>query len=175
MAPQQATDRLTWAVNTLEIRRDDRVLEIGCGHGVAVWLVCEQLSRGTILAIDRSKKMIDAAKKRNAEHVRAGRASFQTVSLDKFNPRDAEFDNIFAIHVNLFVRAPADREFDIVKSCLARNGTFSLVDQPLDPSKASESAEAMKRALADHGFKVDRTRIEDVGAAVGVSVSARKH
>lgn len=59
----------------------DRLLEIGCGHGVAVSLVCEKLDGGAITAIDRSPKMIEAAVKRNANYVAGGVASFQAAAL----------------------------------------------------------------------------------------------
>ena len=32
----KVSDRIRWGVDTLDIQPDDQVLEIGCGHGVAV-------------------------------------------------------------------------------------------------------------------------------------------
>ena len=100
------TERLRAVVEQLDIRLDDRVLEIGCGHGVAATLVCERLDAGHLTAIDRSPKMIEAAKRRNASYIEAGKAEFLIASLENLDLGDRRFDRIFAVRVGLFHREP---------------------------------------------------------------------
>ena len=78
----KASKRFVWAVDTLEVRPADHLLEVGCGTGVAVSLVWERLTTGTITAIDRSPKMIEMATRRNREHADAGRAVLEAVALE---------------------------------------------------------------------------------------------
>ncbi len=75
-------ERLRAIVEQLRLRPADRVLEIGCGHGVAATMVCERLDGGRLTAIDRSAKMVEAAARRNAGHVEAGRAEFLVATLE---------------------------------------------------------------------------------------------
>src|SRR5204863_1922427 len=98
----KASERFVWAVETLGVRPADRLLEIGCGHGVAVSLVCERLTTGTITAIDRSPKMIAMATRRNREHVDAGRAVLAAIALEDADLDDRRFDKVFAFNVAPF-------------------------------------------------------------------------
>ena len=100
------SERLRAIVDGLEIRPGDRVLEIGCGHGVAATMVCERLDGGRLTAVDRSAKMIDAAARRNAAHVEAGGPSSWWRRSRRLDLGERRFDAIFAVRVGLFHREP---------------------------------------------------------------------
>src|SRR5262245_19830204 len=119
------SERFVWAVDTLEVRPADRLLEVGCGHGVAVSLVCERLTTGTITAIDRSPKMIEMATRRNREHVDAGRALFEAIALEDADLGDRRFDKVFAFNVAPFWQRP-EAALGAVREPLTRDGAFYL-------------------------------------------------
>ena len=161
---RRTAERLVWAVEVLAVEPDDRLLEIGCGHGVAVSLVCEKLGGGTIVAIDRSPTMIEAARKRNAACEARGAAAFRAVSLDLADFGGARFDKVFAIHVGVFLRGRPDRELRVIKEHLAPGGRLYLVDEPLDPGKARETVERLASVLENHGYAVADVLVHDLSA-----------
>jgi len=127
------SERLQSVVEQLDIRPDDRVLEIGCGHGVAATLVCERLEEGHLTAVDRSAKMIEAATRRNAAYIEAGRAEFLVANLEDLDLGDRRFDKIFAVRVGLFHRDP-ERARGFVERWLAPGGAiFVFFDTPSGP------------------------------------------
>jgi ubiquinone/menaquinone biosynthesis C-methylase UbiE len=123
-------DRLRSIVDQLEIRPGNRVLEIGCGHGVAAALVCERLHGGLLTAIDRSARMIHAATRRNAEHVVTGRAEFLVGAIEDIDLGDRRFDKVFAARVGLFHREP-ERAHALASRWLAPGGRiYAFYDEP---------------------------------------------
>ena len=124
------SERLRAVVDELDVQPDDRVLEIGCGHGVAATFVCERLDGGRLTAVDRSPKMIEAAARRNAAFVEAGTAEFLVAELEELDLGDRRFDTIFAVRVGLFHREPA-RARELVEPYLAPGGwILSEFDPP---------------------------------------------
>jgi ubiquinone/menaquinone biosynthesis C-methylase UbiE len=127
------SERLRSVVEQLDIQPGDRVLEIGCGHGVAATLVCERLEEGHLTAIDRSAKMIQAATRRNAANIEAGRAEFLVATLEDLDLGDRRFDKIFAVRVGLFYREP-ERARGLAERWLALGGAlFVFFDPPSGP------------------------------------------
>ena len=135
----KASERFVWAVDTLEVRPADRLLEVGCGHGVAVSLVCERLTTGTIAAIDRSPKMIEVATRRNREHVDAGRAVLEAVALE-------------------------DADLGAVREHLSRDGAFYLFwdARHSAPERARDLENELAERLREGGFSVDSVLVKDL-------------
>ena len=113
------SERLARIVSELGVRPGERVLEIGCGHGVAATLLCERGAR--LVAIDRSPKMIAAAARRNAAYVRSGAAEFLVASLEEADLGERRFDAILAVRVGLFHREP-ERARELAERWLAPGG-----------------------------------------------------
>jgi ubiquinone/menaquinone biosynthesis C-methylase UbiE len=125
--------RLQEVVEQLSIGPDDRVLEIGCGHGVAATMVCERLQSGRLTAIDRSARMIEAAARRNAACIEAGKAEFLVMSLEEADLGNRRFDLVFAVRVGLFHREP-ERAHALVQPWLAPGGRVQAFFDP--PSRS---------------------------------------
>jgi ubiquinone/menaquinone biosynthesis C-methylase UbiE len=124
------SERLRAIVEQLAVRPGDRVLDIGCGHGVAAGLICERLAGGSLTAIDRSPKMIEAARRRNAAHVETGVAEFLVGDLEDVDLGERRFDKILAARIGLFHREP-ERAHALAERWLAPGGEiFVFYDAP---------------------------------------------
>jgi ubiquinone/menaquinone biosynthesis C-methylase UbiE len=124
------SERLRGIVDELGVEPGDRVLEIGCGHGVAATMICERLGGGRLTAVDRSPKMIAAAAKRNAGYVAEGRAEFLVAELEELDLGSLRFDKVLAVRVALFHREP-ERAREQVAPWLAPGGVvLAVYDTP---------------------------------------------
>lgn len=168
------SERFVWAVETLALDPADRVLEVGCGHGVAVSLVCERLTSGRITAIDRSQKMIEMAARRNREHVAAGRAVLQTAALEQADFGDERFDKVFAFNVAPFWLEPK-LALGIVRRQLARDGAFFLFwdARHAKDGRARDLADRLIERMRLAEVSVERVLVEDLRPVPAVCVIAR--
>ena len=93
--------RVAHYVENLPLRPDMRVLEVGCGPGVAARVISHLLTTGTILAIDRSATAIAAAIAGSADEIASGRLEFRQAAVEDFalKPSDHLFDLAFAMRV----------------------------------------------------------------------------
>jgi len=116
------SERLRQVVAALELVPGERVLEIGCGHGVAATMVLER--RNPYLGVDRSPKMVEAARRRNPG------AEFRVAELETLDLGRRRFDVVFAVRVGLFHREP-ERAHALAARWLAPGGRVRVAfDQP---------------------------------------------
>jgi SAM-dependent methyltransferase len=170
----KASERFVWAVETLDVRPADRLLEVGCGHGVAVSLVCERLTTGTITAIDRSPKMIEMAKRRNRVHVDAGRAVLEAVALEDADLGDRRVDKVFAFNVAPFWLQP-EAAVAAVRGHLSRDGAAYIFwdARHFAPERAADLGSELADRLRVGGFSVDRVLTEELRPVPAVCVIGR--
>ena len=168
------SQRFGWAVDTLALDPAGRVLEIGCGHGVAVSLVCERLTSGRITAIDRSQKMIEMATRRNREHVAAGRAVLKTAALEQADLGKERFDTVFAFNVAPFWLQPKE-SLRIVRRHLAPDGAFFLFwdARHTQPDRARDLGDRLSERVGLAEFSVDHVLVKDLRPVPAVCVIAR--
>jgi cyclopropane fatty-acyl-phospholipid synthase-like methyltransferase len=125
------SERLKTIVDGLALKPHHRVLEIGCGHGVAASFICARLGpSGRYVGLDRSDKMVAAAERKNAAYCEKRQARFVCEFFENFEPGSERFDVILAIRVRAF-RTNADAARQRVVPWLTRGGRLVVIyDEP---------------------------------------------
>src|SRR6266699_4515652 len=84
--------RNAWTVSLLDIGRDDRILEVGCGPGALIQALSARATEGLVVGVDLSPIMLQQAARRNAEAIREGRVRLQLGSDLALPFEDASFN-----------------------------------------------------------------------------------
>ncbi len=115
----------SFAKQLLDIKKDDNILEIGCGTGMLLNEISKELETGTIDGIDFSKTMTSIATKKNKKNIRTGKVNIYNADFDKFAINENYYDKIFSINTIYFWENP---DFSISKifGLLKPNGTLIL-------------------------------------------------
>lgn len=116
-----ASPRIADFVASLPLEPGMRVLEIGCGPGVAAREVCRRIGHGHVVAIDRSATAIRIAGQASRAECEAGLLELRTVAIEDFALADGEprFDLAFAQRVGVLDgRHPAGDALKRLKAAL---------------------------------------------------------
>ncbi|MFV2086284.1 SAM-dependent methyltransferase [Micromonospora sp. LOL_021] len=168
-------ERLSWAVDRLQLSPGDDVLEIGCGRGVALALICEQLDTGSVLGVDRSATAIEGAQQRNQAAVDAGQLELTVASFEKADYRGRTFDRILAVNVNHFWVRSATKELELLKKLLTSDGRIHLAWEPPSPAKVDQIADTVGPLVEDSGFDVSVEIAQTKSGAALVAVVGTLH
>ena len=147
----RASERLAWAAAVVAPGETDRVLEVGCGHGVLVSLLAARVPRGEVVGVDRSATMTATAGRRNADAVAAGRVRLVTAALTEADLGTTPFDVVVSFDVRAFWTPPAP-EWDLVRRLLATGGRVVVAFSVMGPGADDRIRTAVSRLAAERGF-----------------------
>lgn len=147
------------AVELLELRRTDHVLEVGFGHGVTIAHVAAAVSGGLVAGVDPSEEMCRMAARRNRRDVETGRVELRVGTAEAIPSPDSAFDKVLAVHTVYFFPhlVPPLRE---IARVLMPGGRLVLAHRT-DPEAARTfpvsvyrfpTEEEVERALAQAGL-----------------------
>jgi len=139
-------ERAQWTLDLLNISPADRVLEVGCGPGIALAAATRMAPRGVVVGIDHSDVMVRQAMRRNARAVRDGRVRVHLSSAEQLPFFDHPFDKIFAINSVHFWKDPVQSIANL-RRLLAPGGVLALTLQPRSRNATAETTTIIGQEL----------------------------
>ena len=169
--------RNRWAAELLDIRPTDRVIELGCGPGVAVAALAARASHGLVVGVDQSQVMIAQAGRRNRAAVAAGRVHLVNAPVQHLTRPDGPFDAALAVNTVGMWPEPAARLTE-VRTLLRPGGRIALVSQPRCPgataATTAAAADELTALLTEAGFEHLRVETLDLHPPVACVIGTRR-
>jgi len=129
-----------WALSYLDIRPTDRVLDVGCGGGMAIKLIAQSAVHGFVAGVDHSPEMVEQARRRNAAAIRAGRVEIVHGDVAALPYDDASFDTVVSVQTFYFWPDPIQGLCEVRRVLRGRRGVIGmggLVALTMEVSKES--------------------------------------
>lgn len=147
-------------VELLDVRDNDRILEVGCGAGWATQLITKKNSECRIDAIDFSPLMLRKACRNNHKAIEQGRVRLLAGGLEDYGFRDEKFTKIFAINVIYFWK-DLNAPFAKVHHLLEPNGRLVLYMS--SPERLRKIPFAVDEVFNKHSLDHVKDRLIQVG------------
>jgi SAM-dependent methyltransferase len=161
--------RNRWAVRLLDVRPTERVIELGCGPGVAIAAIATRAVRGLVVGVDHSQVMIGQARRRNKAAIRAGRVRLLHTSVESLSVSDGPFDAALAVNTVGMWPDPVARLRELA-GLLRPGGRIAVVSQPrcagATAATSSAAADELTGMLTEAGFERLRTEMLDLDPPV---------
>lgn len=132
------------ALTLLEIRRGDRVLEIGFGHGRSIGAAAKLTRGGLVAGVDFSPSMVAMARRRNRTLVDQGLIDLRQGDSLRLPYENNSFDRAWSVHTVYFWHEPVAHMKE-VRRVLKGGGRFVLGFRP--------ASEEVRRAFPTSVYK----------------------
>jgi ubiquinone/menaquinone biosynthesis C-methylase UbiE len=147
------------AVERLDAQAGERILEVGCGHGLTLKKLAKRTGAGCVAGVDPSEVMRHAARRRNSRDTERGRIRIDAGTADRIPHPDRDFDKALSVHT-LYFWPDLEAGLREIHRCLRPGGELLLGYRPADDPDAA-------RQLPDSIYEL--RGIAEVEAALGVA------
>ena len=137
-----------WMVECLQVGPHDRVLDVGCGPGLAV-AVAARVTAGPVVGVDASDTMVRLARRRNRAAIRQGRVEIRRADAARLPYPDGHFTRAGSLNSLQFWTSPQDGLAELYR-VLEPRGRVAVVlmarsDDPPGPGMPAWMEETMDR------------------------------
>lgn len=171
----KGTEKIEWTISLLDIQKDDKVLEIGYGPGVAIELLSKLTPNGFIVGIDHSDLMFKQAQKRNWAAIKDGRVDLRLGDVANLPSFEIEFDKVLSVNTIFFWEKPIEI-LKHIRRVMKPGGVIALTVQPFNETdeKSKEYGHQMMNYLENAGFTNVRMEIKSMKPVASVCVLGMK-
>ena len=159
-----------WTVDLLDLQTQDRVLEIGCGPGLALKACLARIGKALVVGLDHSQTMLDQAQARNAWAISAGRLELRLGRLEDLCATNELFDKIYSVNVMQFLSDKAEA-FTTLYLLLKPGGVVATTYMPRHKNPTRADALTMASEMKGHmekcgfvGIRIEELPLEPVPA-----------
>lgn len=155
--------RSEWVLSLLDLKPQERVLEIGSGSGADLRRVRRTVAYAA--GVDHSETMVHQARHRNLWDVHTGAVEVKLGTAERLPFPQQSFDAVFSINVAQFWRDPAACIREAAR-VLRPGGRLVIAVQPRNPGATrgttERTGEALLAAMRGAGLQHVRLEIADL-------------
>ena len=112
-------------LQSLELRPDDRVLDVGCGDGYLVSRIAQKVTVGFVAGIDRSQSMADFCSRRLRRWIQDGRVEIRCYPAEALPYPDGCFSKACTVNT-LFYIEDLEKALSELWRVLDEGGTLAV-------------------------------------------------
>ena len=160
------------AIDLLNLRDGESLIDIGCGHGEALFQAHSRTRLSASVGVDFSEVMLKRARSRNRSAVRDTRLAFMCADTSALLLPDDRFDKALSVHTVYFWPDPADHLAEAFR-VLRPGGRFVLCYRSTADKLAVDtfpgtvyrfsSVLEVEKMMEDAGFFEIKTTTDDIG------------
>ena len=95
-----------WTADLLEIKSEDKIIEIGFGNGANIKLLLQKAIRGSVTGVEISKTAIEMASKKNAKAISEGRVKLHLAQGNAIPTENDVFDKACSVATAYVIEDP---------------------------------------------------------------------